>query len=170
MINHSDIIEKLSLNAATFQSLFTGLFEEEYLWKPVPEKWCLLEVICHLYDEEREDFRGRLKQVLETPELPLPKIDPVGWVNERKYLEQNFSDMLSKFLGERKHSVEWLHSLKSPKWKNAYKHPKFGPLTAEMFLANWLAHDYLHFRQITFLKYHYLKTHFDTDLNYAGNW
>lgn len=27
---------------------------------PAPEKWCLLEIVFHLYDEEREEFRARV--------------------------------------------------------------------------------------------------------------
>jgi hypothetical protein len=30
-------------------------------------------------------------------------------------------------------------------------------MSAEMFLANWLAHDYLHIRQLIRLRYHYLE-------------
>lgn len=33
---------------------------------------------------------------------------------------------------------------------------------------NWLAHDYLHMRQI--IKYQYLKEKTNIDLQYAGNW
>ncbi len=169
-MKHSDIIEKLNLNKDVFKDLFEGLSEEEIHWKPQPEKWCMLEIVCHLYDEEREDFRARLKHTLEIPDQPMPKIYPQEWVTERKYMERNFQEMVSKFLEEREQSTEWLQSLSSPQWKNVHHHPKGGELSVEMFLSNWLAHDYLHFRQITFMKYHYLKTHFDTRFDYAGNW
>ena len=169
-MNHNKIIQELTRNKLVFNELLTGLTDEEFLWKQNPEKWCLLEIICHLYDEEREDFRTRTKQVLESPELPLPKIDPVGWVIERKYLQQNFSEKLKDFLSEREQSVKWLQSLKNPKWENAYNHPKLGKMTAKLILANWLAHDYLHIRQITKLKYDHLKSKSDADLSYAGNW
>ena len=169
-MNHNKIIQELTRNKLVFNESLTGLTDEEFLWKQNPEKWCLLEIICHLYDEEREDFRTRTKQVLESPELPLPKIDPVGWVIERKYLQRNFSEKLKDFLSEREQSVKWLQSLKNPKWENAYNHPKLGKMTAKLILANWLAHDYLHIRQITKLKYDHLKSKSDADLSYAGNW
>ena len=169
-MNHNKIIQELTRNKLVFNESLTGLTDEEFLWKQNPEKWCLLEIICHLYDEEREDFRTRTKQVLESPELLLPKIDPVGWVIERKYLQQNFSEKLKDFLSEREQSVKWLQSLKNPKWENAYNHPKLGKMTAKLILTNWLAHDYLHIRQITKLKYDHLKSKSDADLSYAGNW
>lgn len=164
------IINVLSRNSSVFKELLTKLSEEEYLWKQNPEKWCLLEIICHLFDEEQEDFRTRTKIALETPELPLPKIDPVGWVKERKYIQQNFSEKLKDFLHERDQSIKWLNSLENPKWGNALIHPKLGKMTAKKFLLNWLAHDYLHIRQITRLKYDYLKYKSGEDLFYAGNW
>jgi len=169
-MNYSSIFQELQRNRQAFLDLLSGMTKEEYLWKPEPAKWCLLEIICHLYDEEREDFRARLKQVLETPELPFPPIDPQKWVLERNYIEQDFETMLNKFSEERKQSVSWLKSLTSPKWKNAYIHPKFGAISGNLLLSNWLEHDYLHCRQILTLKHLYLKHHSGENLAYAGNW
>ncbi|MEO8085829.1 MAG: DinB family protein [Bacteroidota bacterium] len=164
------IISKLELNKDVFKSMFSGLSMEEILWKPLPEKWCLLEIVCHLYDEEREDFRARTKHALEIPEQAMPKIDPQGWVTQRKYLERDFDEMVTLFLNERDQSVKWLQSLQSPLWKNIYHHPTAGELSAEMFLSNWLAHDLLHFRQITYTKYQFLISNFNSRFDYAGNW
>lgn len=169
-MDHASIIRHLALNKHTFLALFSGTDKAQYSWKPNPEKWNLLEVLCHLYDEEREDFRARLKHTLETHSARMPKIDPPGWVIERKYAEQDYEGTLTKFLAERDSSIKWLNSLAKPEWKNIYLHPKAGELSAEMFLANWLAHDYLHFRQITKLKYDYLKAHAGVRFDYAGDW
>lgn len=169
-MEHSYIIKQLSQNQNTFKDLLSGISREEYMWKLQPEKWCLLEIICHLYDEEQYDFKARVKSVLENPDLQPPQIDPAGWVKSRKYIEQNYEDMLKKFLDERKKSIVWLYSLENPKWKNEYIHPSFGAMSAEFFLVNWVAHDYLHFRQIITQKFNYLKE--DTGINpiYAGEW
>lgn len=169
-MDYNKVNQELIRNKFVFKELLSGLSEEEYLWKQNPDKWCLLEIICHLYDEEREDFRTRTKQVLESPEIPLPKIDPVGWVKERNYLHQNFSQKLNAFLSEREQSIKWLDSLENPNWGNTHNHPKLGKMTAKLFLSNWLAHDYLHIRQITRLKFDYLKFKSGGDLSYAGNW
>lgn len=166
----ASIVRELEINRNSFQSLLAEIPEAQHLWKPARDKWCLLEVVCHLYDEEREDFRTRTKHVLEGRDQPLPSIDPVGWVTERKYLEQDFERMTLKFLAERKASADWLRSLESPKWDNVFQHSKFGAQSARMFLHNWLAHDYFHFRQFTRLKYAYLQTEGGQPLDYAGTW
>ena len=169
-MDHSAIIKQISLNGKTFAGLFSGAGEEEARWKPAPGKWCLLEIVSHLYDEEREDFRARVKHTLEAPLEPLPPIDPAGWVESRKYMQRDFNETLHAFLEERKKSVSWLNSLEAPAWQNAHPHPKFGMMSAGMFLANWLAHDYLHFRQITATRFQYLRYATKESLGYAGDW
>ena len=169
-MDYNKIITELERNKDVFSKLLSGLPKAQYLWKANPEKWCLLEICCHLHDEEREDFRTRTKYVLENPHLPLPTFDPAKWVMDRAYIQQDFDRVLDNFLKEREKSVEWLQSLISPKWDNAFNHPKFGKMTAALFLTNWLAHDYLHMRQILNLKFDYLDQLTKEPLTYAGNW
>lgn len=164
------IFKELHHNKDVFRELLSNIPDESILWSQNQKKWCMLEVVCHLYDEEREDFRTRVKCVLQDPVSPPPSFDPLIWVEERKYKEQNFGDVLSEFLKERDESVLWLRSLKEPEWTNAYHHPKLGPMSAYLFLTNWLAHDYLHMRQIIHLKFDFLKFKSGELLNYAGDW
>ena len=164
------IIEELERNGNTLHTLFHGVPREQFLWKPAPDKWCLLEIVCHLYDEELDDFRTRVKHVLETPEQKLPPSNPLAWVTERKYLEQDYETVLAKFLRERLQSIAWLKGLQDALWDNAYLHPTHGPLKASMFLTNWPIHDYLHIRQIIRTKYLYIQQLTGEDLRYAGDW
>lgn len=164
------ILSEFEKNKAIFLSLLGGLSEDVYLWRQAPEKWNLLEIICHLYDEERDDFRFRTKWVLEHPNKIPPTFNPIDWVTERAYAEQDFNEMLQKFIAERNASMHWLQQLKSPNWDNAFEHPKLGRLSAIYFLKNWLAHDYLHIRQIIKLKFDYLEHQSESGLNYAGTW
>ena len=164
------IYNELARNKDVFYNLLKDISKREYIWSQEKGKWCLLEIVCHLYDEEREDFRKRVKCVLDDPNTPPPPFDPLVWVKERNYIDQDYNQVLNNFLGERKKSVSWLHSLKSPKWDNTYHHPKIGPMSAQLFLSNWLAHDYLHIRQIVKLKFDFLKQISKESLNYAGNW
>ncbi len=164
------IVKELEENGFVFHHLLHNKTAEEYLWKQQPDKWCLLEIVCHLYDEEREDFRARVKHALKTPTEPLISIDPQGWVLSRNYIHENYQQKVQQFLIERQQSVKWLLSLVNPDWNSAYVHPKFGRMSAKMFLENWLVHDYLHIRQILKLKVDYLKHFTSEDLGYAGNW
>ena len=167
-VNH--IISELKKNKKVFSELLNISNTELITWKQNPDKWCLLEIVCHLCDEEREDFRARVQKTLESPgEDPSP-IDPVAWVKSREYIKQDYSTKLSEFLKERKASIKYLKSLREPDWDNYFEHPKFGKMTSKLFFTNWLAHDYLHIRQIIKLKFDYLAESTNEKLNYAGDW
>lgn len=45
-----------------------------------------------------------------------------------------------------------------------------GPISAELIMVNWVAHDLLHIRQINRLQYGYLAAHSSEPLDYAGAW
>lgn len=171
MTNHHRIIEHLTAHRQVFESLLLSITPAEASWTPDESQWSILQIVCHLVDEEREDFRARVKHVLDTPALPIPPIDPQGWVSSRRYSEQDFAEKVQEFLQERSQSIAWLQSLNEPAWENTYLHPSLGRQTASHYLANWLAHDYLHLRQLNRMKYLRLReTLSDESLQYAGNW
>ena len=89
-MNLNYITSQLERNNLVYREVFENIPEELIRWRQQPGKWNLLEIVCHLYDEERDDFRHRLKHVLETPSQPFQAIDPVVWVTSRNYSVQNF--------------------------------------------------------------------------------
>jgi hypothetical protein len=165
-----EYIQAFSANQNIFKDLFLCLNEEQIRWKQNEEKWCPLEIVCHLYDEETEDFRVRIKHVFKTPEKAPPPISPKKWVTERAYMQQDFQLKLENFLKERTQSIDWLKTLENPPWDNTYHHKSFGPMSASYFLSNWLAHDYLHIKQLLRLQYDYLHFISSNSLEYAGKW
>jgi hypothetical protein len=169
-MNYHKVGIELGHNKEVFKALLHGAEKEQYLWKPSADKWCMLEILCHLYDEECEDFRPRIDHILYHQDQPMVPIDPQEWVTSRKYMEQDYEKVLHAFLAERQRSINYLNSLSLPEWGNVYVHPKLGPITASMLLYNWLAHDYHHIRQINALKYEWLKSRVTEPLTYAGNW
>ena len=147
-MNAALLIDRLERFASVLAPLVRDLPESDAKFKPPTGAWSILEIVCHLADEEVEDFRARLKLTLESPETPWPKIDPEGAARDRRYNEQDLTQALDRFTRERHASIAWLRSLGTPDWNLAYTHPKFGPQTAGMLLASWAAHDALHLRQI----------------------
>ena len=151
-------------------SLVGGVSPEQARWKPTADAWSMLEVMHHLYDEERDDFRRRLDHVLHQPDQTWPGIDPVGWVLQRRYNEQDFEQTVTGFLRERDQSIRWLQSLESPNWHSSYAAP-WGPITAGDLLASWVAHDLLHMRQLVELHWVHLTRQLEPfRVEYAGQW
>lgn len=148
-IDASAIIERLERGGAAIVALAGVASVPRARWKPAPEHWSILEVCCHLLDEEREDFRVRLRSTLEDAARPWPALDLVGVAEKRKYNERDLTTTLDEFVRERRSSVAWLRSLpESTDFRTAYQHPRFGPIHAGDLLASWAAHDALHLRQI----------------------
>jgi hypothetical protein len=143
-----ETIRMLESNAGTIAAFFKGVPDSRARWKPTPEKWSMLEILNHMIDEEREDFPKRLRLLLEDPNKEWPPIDPEGWVKERDYDARDLEATIENFLAERTATLEWLGGLKDPEWECAYSHPKIGEIRAGDLLASWLAHDFLHLRQL----------------------
>jgi hypothetical protein len=166
-----DVVRReLARGAEIVTSLVAGVSAEEARVRPAPEAWSLLEVVCHLHDEEREDFRPRLDVVLHRPEEAWTRIDPAAWVTERQYNTRDLAQTLQAFLAERERSLAWLGTLSAPDWSREYRAP-FGPITAGDLLASWAAHDLLHTRQLLELRRARLLAQTEPHrTQYAGDW
>ncbi len=151
-------------------ALLAGISEEEARIKPAADSWSVLEVICHLYDEEREDFREHLDFILHRQDQSWHPIDTLRWVTERKYNEQNLREMKEKFFGERSKSLDWLKGLEGVNWDISYTTP-YRTMTAGDMFASWVAHDNLHLRQLVELRRaHIERISQPYIVEYAGDW
>ncbi|HRA68003.1 MAG TPA: DUF664 domain-containing protein, partial [Caldilinea sp.] len=55
------LYQEVQTSTEMIRALLAGVAPEEARLKPSAESWSILEVVCHLYDEEREDFREHLE-------------------------------------------------------------------------------------------------------------
>jgi hypothetical protein len=176
VLNLSHAITQLSHHVETIQSLVHHVESEQAVWKPDAEQWSILEVINHLTDEEREDFRTRFDLLLNQPDAAWPSIHPSAWVTERSYNSRNLAESLETFLLERDKSITWLKGLASPDLEQpdleqSHLHPPVGKVRAGDLLSSWVAHDLLHIRQLTRLHYQWTQhTAKPYTVTYAGDW
>lgn len=169
-MNAEYFVGRLSKNGRVFDALVRNVGEDQARWKPTPDKWSILEVVNHLYDEEREDFRARLALTLSCPERDWPTIDPQTWVMSRGYNQREVESSLNNFLAEREQSLLWLRQLTAPNWENRHVLPSWSRSAGDL-LASWLAHDFLHIRQLARLQWQHagmISAPHQTE--YAGPW
>jgi hypothetical protein len=170
-VDPSYYITRLEISAPLLAALLQDMSDEQMRWRPAPNAWSALEVLCHLYDEEREDFRVRVDYILHRPDEPIPPIDPQGWVIARGYQSRDPGEVLEGWLTERRGSLNWLRSLASSDWSRRCSSPHLSELRAGDFLAAWAGHDLLHLRQLTELQWGYqaaAAAPYAPD--YAGEW
>ena len=158
------VIDRLESNASVFQGLVRLVRSPQATWKPSADKWSMLEVMNHLGEEETDDFRIRLRLVLEDAARQWPPIV------DNQFNKLDLRASLHRFTRERGRSIEWLRTLPQIDWQIAHNH-EGGVLRAGDLLCSWLAHDLIHIRQINRLHYEYhanMSPEFSTA--YGGNW
>jgi Protein of unknown function (DUF664). len=146
-MNTFKIIESLERFGTMLPDVLRDVGQDDARWKPADGAWSILEIVCHLADEELYDFRERVRLTLNDPTASWPPIDPEGWAVERQYNERELSEAVAKFRSLRSESIAWLRSLQNPDWTRTHR-ASFGDLHAGDLLAAWAAHDCLHLRQV----------------------
>jgi DinB superfamily len=170
-MNPTNLIASLERFGWLLPDVVSEVSPDDARFKPPDAAWSILEVVCHLADEEVADFRLRLARTLNNPTEPWEPIDPEGWATQRQYNEGRLEDAVSRFTSLRAESVTWLRSLQNPNWSQVHQHPKHGPIRAGDLLASWAAHDYLHLRQIAKRMYQIAaRDGGDFSTRYAGEW
>jgi hypothetical protein len=165
------VVRRLTATGDAIGNLTHGVSREESVWKPEASRWSILEVVNHLADEEVEDFRTRVDIMNHRPEEPFPSVDPQGWVLRRDYAARPLDESLDRFRAERDRSLSWLKGLESVNLDREKSHLTAARFTARQLLVAWTAHDLLHLRQITKLRYDFLaKESAPISLDYAGRW
>ena len=164
------LYQELRQGVEIIQALVTGMTQAEAQIRPAPEAWSMLEVMGHLVDEERDDFRMRIDLTLNHPGKQWPPIHPSAWVTERRYNERDLKQALDAFLAERAQSLTFLKGLKNANWDASHL-SEFGERTAGQLLASWVAHDHLHMRQLVELRWAKVqKISAPYPIEYAGDW
>ena len=166
----STLYDELVNSTEMIRALLAGITQEEAELRPNPNSWSILEVVCHLHDEEREDFREHLDFILHRQNEAYHLIDPQGWIKERKYNEQDFAEMQQNFFAERQKSLEWLSSISDSDWDLTYT-SQYGSVSAGEMFSCWVAHDNLHIRQFVELRRVRIENITKPyPIEYAGDW
>jgi hypothetical protein len=169
-MNLPKLMTSLERFGRTLPVLVADVQPDDARWKPPSGAWSILEIVCHLADEEELDFRHRLRSTLADPRVPWPPIDPEGWAKDRRYNEGVLADAVTRFVTQRSESTAWLRSLQFPDWGTAHQRPS-GVLRAGDLLSAWVAHDYLHLRQIAKRMYELAaRGAGEYSIGYAGAW
>jgi hypothetical protein len=137
--------------------------------QPSPGRWSPLEILCHLRDEEAEDFGARLRVVLAGGGVFAP-IRPVEWVTERGYRAADPKQALDEFRRRRQSTLDLLSDVTAEQLAVAGRSADGSfQLTGFDVIAAWVAHDLLHLRQFTGTAARlWGNTHPDLRVDYAG--
>jgi hypothetical protein len=127
-------------------ALLGGLKAAMWRDRPAADEWAPVEIVCHLRDEEAEDFGARLRVVVDGGDAFVP-IDPARWAEERRYRDADGAATLNEFRARRAATLEYLSTLPAARLHRVVSHPRLGGLSGLDLLAAWVTHDRLHLAQ-----------------------
>ncbi|HWC04810.1 MAG TPA: DinB family protein [Methylomirabilota bacterium] len=128
-------------------SIVAELAPERWRARPAPDEWAPVEIVCHLRDEELEDFGARLRVVLEGGGTFAP-IDPEGWAVARRYRDADPAEVLAAFREGRAANLAMLDGVAPGRLAASGESPAGLRLSGLDLLAAWVTHDGLHLRQL----------------------
>jgi hypothetical protein len=140
--------KELARFPAVLDALVSGLTPGRWRARPASGEWAPVEIVCHLRDEEAEDFGARVRIVLGGGG-PFAPIDPEGWAKARRYREADPATALAAFHEERRATLALLAEARPEGLLATGESPAGLRLSGLDLVAAWVAHDGLHLRQLS---------------------
>lgn len=132
---------------AMLDALLSDLDDAFWRARPAPKEWSALEIVCHLRDEELEDFGARVR-VIATGGVSFGPIDPERWAVERRYGDDEPRAALGLLKDRRASNLGFLATIDPKRLEHDVDLPRAGRLTGLDLLAAWVTHDRLHVAQL----------------------
>jgi len=115
--------------------LLSGLDEVTLRWRPIPNKWSIKEIMCHLRDMERLAYLARYRKLLSEHNPLLPNVDQDRLAFENDYINQDAKAALDEFKWLRAETIQTLQSAPIESWDRSGVHESDGPMTVEQLVV-----------------------------------
>lgn len=116
-----------------------GLNAEQFDAHPIPGKWSIKEVVCHIADYEPV-YADRMKRVIAEDQPTLLAGSPGAFVERLAYEQRELSEELSLIEVVRSQMARILRSLKPADFRRTGVHSVRGPVALEKLLQQITDH------------------------------
>jgi hypothetical protein len=127
--------------------LLSDLDDATWRARPAPNEWSPLEIVCHLRDEEQEDFGARVRVIVDGGTSFVP-IDPERWARERNYRADDPRTALTSVKQRRRDNLAFLALMDPARLTHVIDQPRLGKMSGLDLIAAWMTHDRLHIAQL----------------------
>ena len=133
-------------NVGALHGMLAEVKDHQWLQRPDPDEWSILQILCHLWHAETDVHQPRLRMILQQDDpfvaalpAPGPDIPPC---------HDDGHEIMAWFWKERQKTIAQLSDLAAGDWARPARHSIFG-LTNLLEMAHFTAqHDRLHITQL----------------------
>lgn len=137
---------QFSGNLAALRGLLAEVKAHQWLQRPDPAEWSILQILCHLWRAETEVHQQRLRTILEEDNPFIPALPPPG--PDIPECHDDGMGVFARFREQRQRTMATLAELSANDWRRPARHSIFG-LTNLLEMAYFTAqHDRLHITQL----------------------
>lgn len=122
--------------------------DETLRWRPIPNKWSVKEILCHLRDFERDAMLERYRSVLAEDNPYLPHLDNEAKQRDGDYINQDGGAVLEEIRSLRAQTIAILEQAPAGSWTRTGRHFSSGRITLEQIVERHVLHDMKHLSQI----------------------
>lgn len=128
-----NVIEKLQQVITEYSEKLNELYEDEWMYKPLPDKWSKKEILGHLIDSAQNNIRRFV--VAQYEDKPKIVYAQETWVTAANYQNYNTAELLTLWVLLNKHICMILKKMPASATEKLCE-------TNETHTIQWIAEDY----------------------------
>jgi hypothetical protein len=145
---YSYLVDALRAAPTVFEALLHDCTQElAQAARGGDEGWSVLEIICHLRDNE-ERVLERMRLMRDGVDPFIAAYDQEQWARERNYAADNLREALAAFRRYRASHVAELLALPPADWERTGRHAERGRITIAIQTLRVVCHDAIHAAQL----------------------
>lgn len=139
MSSLTEIVDNYAAGPRTLRQAMAGLTREQLVARPVPGKWSILEVVCHIADFEPV-YTERMKRVIALERPTLLGADENLFAAKLAYHERDLEEELRIIEVTRSQMARILRTLPESALQRIGEHNERGPRTLENLVTTITNH------------------------------
>lgn len=138
-MDHNALIDQYLAGPRRLRDALAGLTPEQLDAHPIPGKWSIKQVLCHIADYEPV-YADRMKRVIAEDDPPLLAGSPDGFVARLAYQQRVVDEELALIDVVRSQMARILRSLTPEDFQRTGVHSVRGPVALEKLLQQITEH------------------------------
>ena len=135
----ADLVAEYEAGTGRLAAALDGLSNEQMRARPVPGKWSMLELLCHLADCEQM-YAERIKRTLGHDRPLLMGMDPVEYARDLRYNDADPALTLDQFRVCRAECGAVLRRCDEAAWRREAVHSETGVVTLRQLVLHAARH------------------------------